>query len=609
MSNPRTVAIVFISSLHLLLFTRFFWLSDDGIIVFRVVRNFLEGNGLVYNIGERCQAFTSPLWTLYLTPFFAIFPTAGAAAFAAHLVALVLFLRVFLSNFYEVKSVLLAGVVLALSTSFVEYTSSGLENILVYYILTLMLTMSLNENFSWRFFVVLGLLFLARMDAILFAVYPLFKAFSKLGTVGFIKGSSITVAITATWLIFSTFYYGFPLPNTYYAKLHTGINSAEYIKQGIVYLVDFFIFDPVGAFLLIFAICILAVSRSGYLIGLALHVLYVIKIGGDFQSGRFFGSDVVYSALILGLAVSHLRSTHLASLTVVLVLVSLANKFSLFRFEQSWTDVFIRPSGIAPERAWYVERDRSFFSVRRDQPLFFDDPWFKNFRTRSVNVVETAGLEGYSQPGSHLVDVFALVDPLLSKLPSIPDDHWRIGHFARRLPLGYLKTLETGVNHIAEDSLREYYEQLRIATRGELFSKSRIQAILWLNSKAAAQRLLPVRGIKAQTTSCERVVFDPDRASRYRFADLIEVFQPGLELKCKFKPGGRITVYHRGPFRLSRAEGGDISCSYSGITRFGLHEADVSNCVNQSVSGEIKLRFTPVAGTFLFFGIKLGDEF
>ena len=38
------------------------WMSDDGLIVLRTVRNILAGNGPVFNAGERVEANTSTLW-------------------------------------------------------------------------------------------------------------------------------------------------------------------------------------------------------------------------------------------------------------------------------------------------------------------------------------------------------------------------------------------------------------------------------------------------------------------------------------------------------------------------------------------------------------------
>src|SRR5215472_13459391 len=43
------------------------WITDDGLIVARTVREILAGNGPVFNPGERVEADTSVLWTWLLT--------------------------------------------------------------------------------------------------------------------------------------------------------------------------------------------------------------------------------------------------------------------------------------------------------------------------------------------------------------------------------------------------------------------------------------------------------------------------------------------------------------------------------------------------------------
>lgn len=45
------------------------WMSDDGFINLRVVQNLLAGQGPVFNIGERVEAYTSTLWLGFLTLF------------------------------------------------------------------------------------------------------------------------------------------------------------------------------------------------------------------------------------------------------------------------------------------------------------------------------------------------------------------------------------------------------------------------------------------------------------------------------------------------------------------------------------------------------------
>lgn len=45
------------------------WVTDDALISFRYARNLADGNGLVYNVGERVEGFSNPLFVLLLTPF------------------------------------------------------------------------------------------------------------------------------------------------------------------------------------------------------------------------------------------------------------------------------------------------------------------------------------------------------------------------------------------------------------------------------------------------------------------------------------------------------------------------------------------------------------
>ena len=44
------------------------WITDDALITFRYVDNLIAGDGLVYNPGERLEAFSSPLFVLLLAP-------------------------------------------------------------------------------------------------------------------------------------------------------------------------------------------------------------------------------------------------------------------------------------------------------------------------------------------------------------------------------------------------------------------------------------------------------------------------------------------------------------------------------------------------------------
>ncbi len=62
------------------------WLSDDGLITFRTIEHFVSGDGLRFNLAERVQSYTHPLWLFLLTP---VYLVTGEAFYAPILVSLV----------------------------------------------------------------------------------------------------------------------------------------------------------------------------------------------------------------------------------------------------------------------------------------------------------------------------------------------------------------------------------------------------------------------------------------------------------------------------------------------------------------------------------------
>src|SRR5262249_30980304 len=94
------------------------------------------------------------------------------------------------------------------------------------------------------------------------------------------------------WELFSLLYYGFPFPNTAYAKLHTGIAERTLLKQGVFYLLETVRFDPLLAASICVGFALPFLTRSPRHIALVcgglLYVAYTVYVGGDFMAGRFF---------------------------------------------------------------------------------------------------------------------------------------------------------------------------------------------------------------------------------------------------------------------------------------------------------------------------------
>ena len=59
---------------------------------------------------------------------------------------------------------------------------------------------------------------------------------------------------------------------------------------------------------------------------------------------------------------------------------------------------------------------------------------------------------------------------------------WRIGHFERLIPAGYLETLASGENKLCNPGVAAFYDKLRLITRGPLLAPGRLEAIWKMNT-------------------------------------------------------------------------------------------------------------------------------
>lgn len=105
-------------------------------------------------------------------------------------------------------------------------------------------------------------------------------------------------------------------------------------------------------------------------------------------------------------------------------------------------------------------------------------------RVATFNAIGYFGYE--AGPHVYVLDDLALGDPLLARLPLDPNklDDWRIGHFYRVIPPGYIETLKTGVNKIKDPDLARYYTKLHRVTSGPLFDGQRLLDIWNFNTGA-----------------------------------------------------------------------------------------------------------------------------
>jgi len=72
MNRMERFTLLLLLLIFLFLLIRTAWVGDDVFITLRTVDNFIHGYGLRWNISDRVQSYTHPLWMLMMIPLYAI---------------------------------------------------------------------------------------------------------------------------------------------------------------------------------------------------------------------------------------------------------------------------------------------------------------------------------------------------------------------------------------------------------------------------------------------------------------------------------------------------------------------------------------------------------
>jgi arabinofuranosyltransferase len=470
------------------------WLSDDSYITFRTVDNFVHGYGLTWNIDERVQTYTHPLWMFLISALY--FCTREIYYSVLFLSLTISFVAIGIFAEYIAKSLPMAvmGIaLLAASKSYVDYSTSGLENPLTHLLIILFVLVyfSTQRNTRSLFWLALiaGLATLNRMDTLLLFVPPLLYLLYRYPKLAWVKAMLLGFLPFLLWEVFSLWYYGFLFPNTAYAKLDTGFSSAQLLHHGIGYLISSFTFDPILficiAASFMFTLILEEWDNMPFLIGIGLYILYTVKVGGDFMAGRFLTAPFLVAVLLLARgSYPPLKWVWVAALAVAVLCGFLTPNSRWYPIITS--KVLIDTRGVADEHAFYNNATGIFTALRGLQvPNYLWAQQGLQARLSNQKVVKEANLGFFgfeAGPFVHIVDPRAISDPLLARLPARSSS--RIGHFTRYIPDGYLETLETGKNLIEDKDLALYYDKLRFVTRGPLFDIQRLIEIWKLNTGA-----------------------------------------------------------------------------------------------------------------------------
>jgi hypothetical protein len=369
---------------------RYFVLFDDAMISMRYAKNFAEGYGLVWNPGEApVEGYTNPLWVIFMAGFH-LLPIAASKISLAVQISGAIFLAINLYFVFRIAQKLAQNLVIsalaATLTAFYmplnTWSLQGMEVSLLVLMLSISVWLVLRNLESDRFsvwpYLILGIGTLVRIDmavpylVVLFFLL-IFDPPNRKRNLAW--GLGLLAVFLGGQTIFRLWYYGEPLPNTYYLKM-TGFPLIIRLKRGGYAL--FKLMEQMNWVLFLLPFTALLFRRDRTILFLFAimggQVAYSVYVGGDAWehigganryialAAPIFFILFVYAAqqIIFAIAAKigpQISTNHwLANLTLIaLVLASMVN-FNLLSNQKSlrrW--ILTRPPDFIEANIEYVE--------------------------------------------------------------------------------------------------------------------------------------------------------------------------------------------------------------------------------------------------------------
>lgn len=296
------------------------FVQDDAFISFRYARNLAEGNGLVWNIGERIEGYTNFMWTVLMVPAFLM--NMNPVVYC-HILSLGSFVFSLVLCFLLADKVwggrfagLTASALLAVNYSYNCYATGGLETqfgtaLILASLYTLCLAVerrTLLSSFVAGLIVAISLM--TRMDSVLFIaplcllMLPGAKRHENFKNnlycmLFFCATAALPVLI---WMICRYEFYGFWLPNTFNIKTE----GASLVRGGYyqtLFYVVYGLFAPMALWIW-YSKSLLEESRDKryvllICVSFILWSVYLLRVGGGFMEFRLMMPSYALLAVLL----------------------------------------------------------------------------------------------------------------------------------------------------------------------------------------------------------------------------------------------------------------------------------------------------------------------
>jgi arabinofuranosyltransferase len=289
------------------------------------------------------------------------------------------------------------------------------------------------------------------------------------------------------WEVFSVLYYGFPFPNSAYAKLTTGVPGVAMFRQGIFYLINSLAWDPITLFATVSLL--LVAARSGrpariIAISVGLYLVYVLRVGGDYMTGRLLAAPFLVSLFLL----PHLPledKWETGAVAAVLLAIGYYSPRPPIQMSDSYQSLGSAPQSVDDERGY--RHETSLLKLNKDRGLQNLGGWVadgiaaRNKGTK-VTVYKNIGYYGfYAGPGVHIIDPYGIGDALMSRMPFTEAmGYWSSGHFYRKVPDGYPEAaVDEGT--IKDPAVAAKWERIKLISRGPIFGADRLREVVRFN--------------------------------------------------------------------------------------------------------------------------------
>jgi tetratricopeptide (TPR) repeat protein len=382
------------------------FIQDDAYITFRYIANYLNGDGLVFNIGERIEGFTNFGWTIYLllwgamgADYIVIAKYSGLIFGALSLVLIFLIgLKVIGSGntFFAILPVYLV----AFNESFAYWSPAGLETAAFTFLVLLSLYLFLKR--SRVLAAALALAVWVRPEGALLAILLIVIESIEIRQIPrfALISAMIAFVLSLPFLAFKIFYYGSIFPNPFYAK--TGFDL-EQLLSGLDYARLFFLHYGFLGVAFIVALLLyrnLSFAMKAVWYFCLLYTGYIVFIGGDVLKVHRFFLPVFGPAAILMAAM-------------------LAKLFENFKVQTRHLLLFLFTLPLIGLTYWLAVDHVSHYNKNEisfvEKMKFMADEISRTDSTNFSIAISTIGKIGYELIGHDIIDVLGLTDSTIAR--------------------------------------------------------------------------------------------------------------------------------------------------------------------------------------------------